>query len=87
MDNTAFKRQTVVLTNGRELTVDGILDIIGFTDGEITLECDGGKITVEGDGLKIESLIKEGGKILITGDIFGIYRTPETKSKRGLFGR
>ena len=85
MENSVFKGQTVILKDGRVLTADGIRDIIGFTDGEIMLECEGGKICVEGDGLKIEGLSKDGGKIEITGDIFGVFRTPEKKAKHSLF--
>ncbi len=87
MDNLAFKGQTLILKDGRVLTADGITDIIGFTDGEITLECEGGKICVEGDGLKIESLVKDGGKIEICGDIYAVYRAPDTKPKRSFFKR
>ena len=34
-----------------------------------------GMLTVEGEELKIESLSKEGGNILITGEITGIFRS------------
>ena len=85
MEEKQFRGQTLVMTDGRELTLDGVVDIIGFLDGEITLECEGGTITVEGDGLKIDSLIKEGGKISVKGNITGIFRTPAKKEKRGFF--
>lgn len=85
MEEKQFRGQTLVMTDGRELTLDGVVDIIGFLDGEITLECEGGNITVEGDGLKIDSLIKEGGKISVKGNITGIFRTPAKKDKRGFF--
>ncbi len=87
MEDTQFKGQTLIMKDGSEITLDGVLDIIGFTDGEITLECRGGSITVEGDSLKIESLIKDGGKILIKGDISGIFKTPKQRERRGFFGR
>lgn len=86
MEGSVFRNQVLTLSEGKTLTISGVRDIIGFSDGEITLDGEGGKITVEGEELKIESLSKEGGNILITGEITGIFRSAEIKKKRGFFG-
>ena len=43
-----------------------MINIEGFDDGEVTLIINEGKINVEGSDLKIESLTKESGEIIIT---------------------
>ena len=86
MEESVFRNQVLTLSGGKTLTISGIKDIIGFGDGEIMLDAEGGRITVEGDELKIQSLTKEDGNILITGEITGIFRSPEAKKKRGFFG-
>ena len=85
MEDSVFKNQVLTLTGGKSLTISGVHDIIGFGDGEILLDGEGGRITVEGEDLKIESLLKEGGNILISGEITGIFRSPENKKKRRFF--
>ncbi len=85
MEGSVFRNQVLTLSGGKTLTISGIKDIIGFGDGEIMLDAEGGRITVEGDDLKIQSLTKEDGNILITGEITGIFRSPESKKKRGFF--
>ena len=82
---------TIKITNGKILTVNGVNDIIGFDDGVVLLNTALGRLTVEGKDLKIESLTKNGGEILINGIILGVYKTETDSVKRGgffkLFGK
>ena len=69
------------------VTLNGVSHIVGFDDKCINLSCDFGRIVIEGEGLKIESLIKEGGEISLTGKIKGIYLSDEKKKEETVLKR
>lgn len=77
---------TLILKDRKELSLNGVKNVLGFDEGVVTLMSELGRVTVEGEGLKIESLTKENGEILITGKISGVYFSEE-KITRGVFGR
>ena len=81
------EKHSITLVNRRILTMGGVDDIAGFDEDMVILDTSMGRITVEGKGMKIESLTKEGGNILITGDISGIYCSDTPVKKKGLFER
>ena len=83
----ATDKQSITLVNRRILTMGGVDDIAGFDEDTVILDTSMGRITVEGKGMKIESLTKEGGNILITGDISGIFCSDIPVKKKGLFER
>ena len=80
-------KQSLSMVNFKELRLNGVLDIIGFDEGLITLDSDFGRIYVEGIDMKIESLEKDGGNIFITGEIKGIFKEGEVKGKKGFFSK
>ena len=84
------EKQTVTITDGGSVKINGVLEILGFDDGCVIISSRGGRIHIEGADLKIESLEKDGGNLLVTGTISGVYSSaPEVK--RGflskLFGK
>lgn len=85
MDNIKDNKQTVILESRAKLTIDGVINVESFNDDYMELSTNLGEISVEGVNLKIEELRQENGKILITGEVSGIYYKSE-KSSRGLFG-
>lgn len=80
-------KQVLTVINGEVLTLNGVLNILRFDEGTVTLQTSRGRIIVEGEGLAIESLDKNGGDILIKGDISGVYRYEEPEGKSGFFKR
>ncbi len=78
--------QTVMLKDRSTVRIDNVKNVTGFDDSYVTLETNMGKITVEGSGMKIESLTKDDGKIEIKGKIDGVYYSAE-KERRGIFKR
>ena len=68
------------------LTLNGVSNIESFDEGYITLEIGEGRISVEGNGLKIESLSREGGEIQITGRINGVFYSDKRKTLSGIRG-
>lgn len=71
------------IKNKNTVTLDGVVNIIGFDPGYVSLETDSGRVTLEGSELKIESLEKSTGEILVTGKISGVFYS-ESKPKSGL---
>ena len=84
MENVS-KNQSVVLENKKKLTIDSVINVESFSDDYLEISTGLGRISVEGKDLKIEELRQENGKILITGEIDGVFYK-ENKTKKGLFG-
>ena len=74
---------SVILRDRCELTVDGIDGVLNFDEAFLTLKSSLGDICVEGEGMKIESLSKEKGEVLIKGTISAIYYKERASKKRG----
>jgi sporulation protein YabP len=72
------------IKNREEIVVDGAENILSFEDYSLVIMTSLGKLTVEGEGMVIESLNNESGKIKIKGRISGIYYS-ESKKGRGFF--
>ena len=75
--------QIIKIVNGKAISVNGVKDIAGADEEIILLNTECGRLTVEGRELKIESLNKNGGEILINGVILGVYKSDVEKAKRG----
>lgn len=87
MEENAKVRQTLCLKNRECLELDGILHVESFAEDALALSTKAGRITVEGENLKIEDLSKGEGKILVTGRIDAFYYTDGAEEKRGFFGK
>ena len=81
-ENTAKGR--VLIENKKIFTLDGVNNVLGFDEGMVLLDTSLGDLTVEGSELKIESLSKDGGEIVITGNISGVFYS-EKKESKGIF--
>ena len=79
-------RGTLVLKDRKSVTLDGVKNVIGFDESYVSLESESGKVTIEGGGLKIESLSKEDGVIFVSGTISGIFYSEE-KSAKSVFAK
>ena len=80
-------RQTITIVNGKALSVNGVKDIAGCDENVVYLNTSSGRITVEGNELKIESLEKESGNVIVSGDISGVFRSESVTAKKGFFGK
>ena len=79
--------QVIKIVNGKVLTVNGVKDIVGFDEGVILLTTSNGKLTVEGKDLRIESLNKNGGELLINGKISGVYKSDAEQARHTFFSK
>lgn len=74
------------IKNRNTVTLNGVISVESFDEDFLTLDTELGELVVEGKELKIESLIKESGEILIVGEISGLFYR-ERKSEKGFFGK
>ena len=79
------EKQELKITEWQNMSLGGVEDIAGFDEGIVILETKSGRISVEGDNLKIEGLSRESGEIFIRGNISGVFKS-EGEKKRGFFG-
>ena len=81
MQDSALKHTNLIIKEKKSLTIDGVENVLGFDESYVTLATVAGKINVEGEELKIQSLSGENGEIHIVGKILGVYYTGAPKSK------
>ncbi len=86
MQKEEFRHTNLNVKERNNLTLNGVCNIIGFDEGYVTLATSDGRIIIEGEGLKIESLSKQGGEINISGKICGVFYS-EKRSLKSPFGK
>lgn len=84
MIDTKGKAYQAIINNREKLVINGVLNVESFGEEYLVLNTSLGEVTVEGEDLKIESLTKENGEILIIGKINGFFYKDE-KSEKGFF--
>jgi len=78
----------ITLLARKVLTTDGVIDVLSFDDGLVSLSTSLGLLVVEGEELHVKKMDMEAGIVSLEGKIYGVYYTDERSShKKGLFGR
>ena len=78
-------KQRIILTDKKILETDGVRGVISFDESYLELETDLGTLTVIGEGMKVEALNNDTGKVLVKGNITELgYKEKRTKKK--IFG-
>lgn len=76
------------LKGRKELTLEGVEDILAFDDTSVDLKTTVGLLSVEGSGLRIHTLSLDSGAVFISGKIDAmVYVDRDEKKRSGLFGR
>ena len=86
MAKEEIKHTGLTVKERNRLSLNGVSNIESFDEGYITLETSEGRICIEGQGLKIESLSREGGEIQITGKIIGVFYSDKKKNVGRFYG-
>ena len=81
MSKEEVKHTSLSVKDRNKLTLNGVSNIASFDESYVVLDTNEGKICIEGSGLKIESLSREGGEIEISGRINGVFYTQNKKVK------
>ena len=82
MNNSASVSQNVLMFNRSRVELDGIIDVESFTDQYVIAESALGKISLDGEELKIESFSAETGKLVVNGNFDSVYYFGKEASKR-----
>lgn len=83
MQNNTESNHELIIKNRKYLEVDGIKFVSSLNEENVVLETDNVTIGIEGTSLKIENLEKNTGKIIIVGEINGVYYLEKSAKKRG----
>ncbi len=83
MQDTKKPEGILIIEDRKNVSVSGVKSIIGFGEDYVTLETDLGRLVIEGEGMKIDSLEKTEGTVNITGLISTAYYS-ELKTKKGI---
>ena len=84
MEKNVTLHTTLTIKERNLIVTNGIKNVISFDESFVSLQTEGGRICVEGEGLKIESLNPNDGEIRVTGRIDGVYYAEEKRAS-GLF--
>ena len=86
MAEKLLKHTTLIIKEKSNVKIDGVENVLSFDESYVSLMTVSGKIIIEGENLKIESLTKDNGEILICGKISGaLYE--EQKAAKGVLSR
>lgn len=82
-------RHTLTMEGRSRAKLTGVMAVNCFNDQEVVLETSEGEVALMGDGLHIEQLDLEDGRLDVTGEISAIeYSAPlAQKGRRGLLSR
>lgn len=79
MAKEQMKHTDLKVKERNRLTLNGVTNVESFDEGYVTLATSDGRVCIEGEGLKIESLARESGEIEIVGKINGVFYTEQRK--------
>ena len=74
--------QELILKDRKNLILNGVINILDFSDVELTIETAFGTVVVEGEEMKIENLSKDERVVTVGGKIDGFYYQKQREKKR-----
>lgn len=79
--------QNVIIESRKKLNVSGVKDVISFDDETVLLSTALGKMTVKGEGLRIESFNTETGDLTAAGNIHAVVYMSDENNSGGFISR
>jgi sporulation protein YabP len=76
-------KQQIIITDKNKVEIDAVTAVRSFDEDGVLLDTATTQISIEGSDLKIENFEKSSTKILITGNICGVYYLNKRDKKRG----
>lgn len=76
-------KQQIIITDKNKVEIDAVTAVRSFDEDGVLLDTVTTQISIEGSDLKIENFEKSSTKILITGNICGVYYLNKRDKKRG----
>ena len=84
------RKHDIILKSRKNMSIDGVEDVISFDESQVVLVTGCGEMTVEGSGLHISVLDVDSGTVELDGNVEGLFYSdgkPETGSGRSVFAR
>lgn len=75
--------QKIIITDKSSVEIDTVLSVRSFDETGVMIDSSKGLISVEGRDLRIENFEKSTSKILITGDISGVFYIEKREKRKG----
>ena len=73
------KTQNLIINSRASLSCDSVRDVEEFSDEFVIINTDYGRLSLEGEGLRIKELNEKDGKISIVGKITGLLFRDESE--------
>ncbi len=87
MGEISHKNHSLILESGKNLSLSGIGDVLGFNEEEITFSGEFGLLFVKGENLHISKLSLETGEVSLDGNINALVYSQKKPSDKGLISR
>lgn len=78
-----INKSNLVIEDRKKLILSGVVEVIAFDEGIIQLDTKLGKLTIKGEGLKMNKLDVQYGDVVILGQVNSVfYSTTQSKSDK-----
>ena len=85
VNETENKRQKLVLEDRRLLCLSGVKEVEAFSDREVVLNTNLGKLSVKGEGLKINKLNVDTGDFSVNGHVVSMTYSKASQNSGSFF--
>lgn len=77
----------LILDERHKLTVTGVTEVVSFDAGSVVAHTGAGTLVIQGQELKLKTLLPEGGQIQVEGEVSALeYEQPRLGGWRRLLG-
>lgn len=87
MDENLSTVQNVIIENRKKLNISGVKDVTSFDDETVLLDTTLGKMTVKGEGLRIESFNTVTGDLIAVGKVHAVVYMSDARTSGGFLSR
>ncbi len=82
-----IKKHNIILENRKTLNVSGVKDVSEFDDGKVIITTNNGLLTVDGEGLHINSFSQQTGDLDLEGRVHSLIYNDEPAKDGNFFSR
>lgn len=86
-NNASNLIHNIFIEERKKMVLSGINDVVSFEEDNVALKTVKGKLTVRGNGMRMESFHSELGELIIYGDIYAVVYTDDATEKSGIISR
>lgn len=77
---------SLTLDNRKTLSMTGVNEVISFDEKQLILSTEGGRMTIDGEGMHVTSLLLEEGRISVEGNVSAVTYSGRASARKGLGG-